>query len=324
MKDVPNLRVAIIAHGDYCDEGETYVVKSLDFTTDVSAICKFIMTVDKTGGGDSPECYEKVLHDVRSLKWKAGNKKALVLIGDDVPHEPTYHQNVQRINWRNELKLLLEAGIHVYGVHALAAYRQHAKHFYEEIARVTNGFYLTLDQFSAMTDIIFAVCYQQIGIDQVRAYREEVRCAGRMNRNMRSVFQTLTDEAGIDDFTGSVSGLVPVPPGRFQVMLVDTDQAIRDFVEEQGLTFNKGRGFYEFTKTETVQEKKEVVLMDRHTGDMFTGSEARVLIGLPYGMRGRIKPTILDQYKVFVQSTSYNRRLVGGTSFLYEVEDWDR
>jgi hypothetical protein len=27
---------------------------------------------------------------------------------------------------------------------------------------------------------------------------------------------------------------------------------------------------------------------------------------------------------VFVQSTSYNRRLLGDTRFLYEVEDWDR
>src|SRR5262249_28631259 len=26
----------------------------------------------------------------------------------------------------------------------------------------------------------------------------------------------------------------------------------------------------------------------------------------------------------FVQSTSVNRRLIGGTKFLYEVEDWDR
>jgi hypothetical protein len=25
-----------------------------------------------------------------------------------------------------------------------------------------------------------------------------------------------------------------------------------------------------------------------------------------------------------VQSTSYNRKLIGGTRFLYEVEDWDR
>lgn len=30
------------------------------------------------------------------------------------------------------------------------------------------------------------------------------------------------------------------------------------------------------------------------------------------------------QYVVFVQSTSANRKLVGGSKFLYEVEDWER
>lgn len=86
------------------------------------------------------------------------------------------------------------------------------------------------------------------------------------------------------------------------------------------MIFQKGRGFYEFTKTETIQESKEVVLVDRLTGDMFTGGAARRMIGAPPGERVRIKPTTLKKYRIFVQSTSYNRRLVGGTNFLYEVD----
>lgn len=34
----------------------------------------------------------------------------------------------------------------------------------------------------------------------------------------------------------------------------------------------------------------------------------------------RIRPAALDKYAVFVQSTSVNRKLVGGTRFLYEVD----
>ncbi|MEI5604674.1 VWA domain-containing protein, partial [Streptomyces brasiliscabiei] len=74
-----------------------------------------------------------------------------------------------------------------------------------------------------------------------------------------------------------------------------------------------GRGFYEFTKTETIQGKKEVILMDRKTGDMFTGQKAREMLGLPEGASIRIKPTSLEKYVVFVQSTSANRKLMGGT-----------
>jgi hypothetical protein len=318
FRDIPNLRLAVIAHGDYCDAGSTYVTKKFDFSSDIEAISRFIKTVGATGGGDAPECYELVLHEARSLKWQAGNLKALVLIGDDVPHEVIYHLNTKKINWRNELDLLLEAGIRVYGVHAMPGIRTHSKRFYEEIARKTKGYYLTLDQFAAITDILLAVCYQQGGGAKLEEFQQEVQRGKRMSRNMASVFRTLgctSVEVADRD------GLEAVPPGRFQVMDIDSNQSIKDFVEAQGLTFKKGRGFYEFMKTETIQETKEVVLMDKATGDMYSGDTARDMIGLPAGTRGRLKPTTLDQYAVFVQSTSYNRKLIGGTRFLYEVQD---
>jgi hypothetical protein len=62
--------------------------------------------------------------------------------------------------------------------------------------------------------------------------------------------------------------------------------------------------------------------MDRKSGDMFEGKAARDMLGLPEDSTARIKPTSLDKYMVFVQSTSVNRKLIGKTKFLYEVEDW--
>jgi hypothetical protein len=115
-----------------------------------------------------------------------------------------------------------------------------------------------------------------------------------------------------------------VSPGRFQVLDIDKDISIKAFVLENGLTFKTGRGFYEFTKTETIQGKKEVILMERKTGDLFSGEAAREMLGLPAGETVRIKPSNLEKYVVFVQSTSANRKLIGKTRFLYEVEDWDR
>ena len=41
------------------------------------------------------------------------------------------------------------------------------------------------------------------------------------------------------------------------------------------------------------------------------------------GGANKIKPTSFDKWRVFVQSTSYNRVLMPGTGFLYEV-DTDR
>ena len=52
---------------------------------------------------------------------------------------------------------------------------------------------------------------------------------------------------------------------------------------------------------------------------MFTGPEACSLIGSG-DPKKKIKPTILEEFRVFVQSTSYNRVLVEDTGFLYEVD----
>lgn len=319
FRDMANLRIAVIAHGDYCDKGITYVTKTLDFSDNIERICKFIRSVESTYGGDSPECYELVLNESRCLNWKAGNEKVLVMIGDDIPHGENYPENVKKINWRNELKLLVEMGVHVYGIHAMPGIRRQSKSFYEEIARVTNGYYLTLDQFSAITDIIFAICYKQAGNAQLDSFQKEIQSANRLNRNLASVFSTLSGrQVKVKKEYGD---FVPVPVGRFQMLEVDQDQPIRDFVREQGLIFKTGRGFYEFTKTETIQENKEVVLVDKITGDIFSGDEVRKMIGLPYGMRGKIRPALIKGFSVFVQSTSYNRKLIEGTNFLYEVED---
>ena len=74
-------------------------------------------------------------------------------------------------------------------------------------------------------------------------------------------------------------GLVPIDPSRFQVLHVQSRCSIKQFVLENSLIFKTGRGFYEFTKPEVVSHKKEVVLVDRATGDMFTGREAAEMIG---------------------------------------------
>ena len=48
QKEIPGIRIAIIAHGDYCDS-YTYVTKILDFTTDEKKLCSFVENVQATG-----------------------------------------------------------------------------------------------------------------------------------------------------------------------------------------------------------------------------------------------------------------------------------
>jgi hypothetical protein len=326
FKDIPNLRVGIIAHGDYYDGARA--ITKFDFSDDQKAICKFVETVQATNGGDTPECYELVLHEARSLAWSAGKNKALVLIGDDIPHPPSYPQNTKKLDWKNELKLLVEAGIHVHAVQALA--RGHATSFYEKVAEITGGCHLELHQFAHVVDLLMAICYKQSDPEQLQQYEQEVSKQGRMNRSVHQIFSTLLGRK-ISTSGGGTFGKVAleaVHPSRFQVLDVEKDVDIAGFVRSEGLTFKLGRGFYQFIKPVEVQDHKEVILVDKKTGDMFSGAKARELLRLPKTGTVRIKPDVarevLANYTAFIQSTSVNRKLLAGTKFLYEVDDWDR
>ncbi len=333
FKEIPGLRVGVMAHGDYCDEKRQYLLKKVDLTDNQASVLKFIKTVKGTYGGDAPEAYEYALYTARSQKWRAGRAKVFVLIGDDVPHGPKYPANKLKLDWKNELDLLTEAGVKVYGVHAMPGIRKHSKGFYEEVARRTDGLYLTLDQFSYITDLIQAVAFKQHGDEHLGAYEAEVTKARRMNGSLRRMFDTMLGRKAKASASASAKGkastvkvtgkLEPVSAGRFQVLDVDAVADIRTFIEGEGASFNPGRGFYQLTKSELVQEGKEVVLMDKESGDFYSGDKARALIGLRPGERDKVKPVALDKYLVFIQSTSYNRKLVAGTKLLYEVPDWE-
>jgi hypothetical protein len=323
FKDIPGIRIGIIAHGDYCDARSTYVTKMLDISDNQGKIVDFVKHVEPTDGGDFAECYELVLHEARSAAWSGGKTKVLVLIGDAYPHEPNERQNTKSLDWRNELELLLEAGIHVYAVQALG--RSFCTPFWQEVAAKTGGFHLQLNQFSYVRDMIMAVCYKQQGNSQLEQFEEELVSSGKMTRGVDGIIGTMLGRSTSTRFTTSVGALGAVPGGRFQVLDVDRDVPIKEFVLENGANFKKGRGFYEFTKRVKVQDYKEVILMDNNTGDLFSGDKARQMAGIPVGETANVSPGAggLAGYTCFIQSTSYNRKLLSGTRFLYEVEDWD-
>ena len=85
MNELPGIHIGIIAHGDYCDAGSTYVTQHLDLTQEASSITDFVEHTAATGGGDAPECYELVLHEAQELAWRPDATRVFVMIGDDVP-----------------------------------------------------------------------------------------------------------------------------------------------------------------------------------------------------------------------------------------------
>lgn len=324
FKDIPNLRVGILAHGDYCDEKSTYITKMLDLTDDKNKICHFIRNVEATNGGDAPECYEFVLNQIRNVSWKSDKNKVFVMIGDDVAHPSNDPQNKRKLDWKNEVGLLKESGIKIYSVQALN--RGHATSFWQSIANKSDGYYLPLDQFSDIASLITAVGYKQKSDKDLEDYEKELIVNGHMNRSIDSVIGTLLKRKSSSRYK-SPRSLHSVPDGRFQVMYVDETTPIKEFVQSQGITFEKGRGFYEFTKRRKptkIQDYKEVILMEDATGDFYSGNKAREMAGIPVGRTAELQPTLVKGYTVFIQSTSVNRALQAGTRFLYEVPDYEK
>lgn len=103
------------------------------------------------------------------------------------------------------------------------------------------------------------------------------------------------------------------------VYVVDTNNdgvQIRDFVEAQGITFHKGCAYYMLSKTETVQDYKEIAIRDKNAGAVYSGSSARDMLNLPSYGDVKLAPGVHGQYEIFVQSTSVNRKLVKGTNIM--------
>ena len=325
FQEVPNLRVGVIVHGDYCDAGISYVTKTLDLTTSQSAVVSFIQTVGSTGGGDAAECYELVLNEVRSFSWAAEKNRVLVLLGDNVPHGVNYPANRKHLDWRNEARMLAEMGVRAYTVQCLNI--RGAEPFYRGLAEITGGLYLRLDQFRHIETLLLGVAFQQAGDGYVERFEQEVCASGGTAYGVRNIFDILRGRTAAGKPAAATrrrDGLTPVDPARFQVFDVEGTPSIRDFVESMGIRFEKGCGFYpHVTRPETIQENKEVILEDLNTGEMFTGSEARERIGLPFGCRGTVKPNPIPGFRVWVQSTSVNR-ILRERLFLYEVPASDR
>jgi len=313
FEQIPQIRIAIMAHGDYCDGSD--VLSVLDFTNDENAICKFVQTVRRTDGGDCNECYEFVLNRARTLSWTSKKNKAFVLIGDADPHRVGYRHRgiVNQLDWENEAALLLNSNIAILPIQAL----DHANtSFYTKLASMSKSPLLTLDQFADTNHILMAIAMSRA--NKLVEFEKVLQQQSGISYSVFAAVDSLMGRAKRTRKTTTLSKFA-VAPSRFQILHVDADCSIKDFVQANGLLFKQGQGFYEFTKTETIQSYKEVILQDVETGDMFSGDKAREIAGIPIGINTRLKPETLTRYRCFVQSTSNNRKLKANTFFLYEA-----
>ena len=97
-----------------------------------------------------------------------------------------------------------------------------------------------------------------------------------------------------------------------------TDQ-IRNIILDERLEWIRGASFYALIKTEKkVQPYKMVCLRVKTSGKVYSGQEAREMLGIGQATGTvRLVPGDHGKFDVFIQSTSVNRNIPGGTEVLY-------
>lgn len=110
--------------------------------------------------------------------------------------------------------------------------------------------------------------------------------------------------------------LTPMTPGSYTINPVPHDMRIDDFTLQVTGSYTPGRTYYEMTKRELIQGYKGIAILVDADKKLYVGDAARDLIGIPKGADVRVGPGDHPGYKVFVQSTSMNRKLLKDTEAL--------
>lgn len=315
---IPDLRVGICVHNDW---GDVDHYSQFPLTSEREEIKAALNQTIRSGGFGNQAAYEIPLHNLHStFEWKS-DKRIAVIIGDEVPNKVGLlrrwrgNDQTNPYDWKEETAECAKKGIKIYGVHALGSSR--TRPFYESISRMTGGTKLDLAQFAHISTYITAIAFQNAGeLDAYESSEEHFKT----NFALKNMFAKLRGDVVTADFETKISLM-----GRFQVMDIHDRIRITDFVSQNGIRYHKGRGFYQLIKPEIIQDHKEIIMVDKSTGESIPDQViARSLLGLPLTGTIKINPkkiSACNKYDVYVQSTSYTRQLDSNTKFLYEVDN---
>jgi hypothetical protein len=215
FKDIPELKIGFISHGDYCDGDKCYSVQML--TNDQAKVFDFVRNAPATGGGDAPECYELALNLAKGLGWTVTkkNRGVLVMIGDDEPHDKNYPGNKDKLEWEKELKDLQEMGINVYPLQCL--YNPHKagpNKFWAAISEIMDTPLLKLQDFNEASMAISSYAHASGGSASYCAYEKKLADSGvELSGSIRCLNAALRSESPKYDVIEEIpSDTIATPP----------------------------------------------------------------------------------------------------------------
>lgn len=197
FKQNPDLRIGIVAFGDYCDMpskdefGKAYQVCEL--TDDENRLIEFITKAQDTSGGDGDEFYELVIKKItEETNWREGSTKAVLLIADAEPHKVGYSYRNRVVNnqidWRKEAKKAAEKGI------KFDTLTINKTDWYKELSEITNGVSAPFSTSSKTSHLVEAAALARGGSRTKEAYRATMDSFFDSDKEMYAVYTAYSKE----------------------------------------------------------------------------------------------------------------------------------
>lgn len=132
----PGIRYGLVA---YKDQGDDYVTRRVDFTSDVQGFNNQLKAFSAGGGGDYPEDLNQGLDDaVHKLNWDSGESVRLVFVVADAPPHLDYAQSRP---YTDSIKKAQALGIKLFGV-AASGLDALGEYVMRQLAQQTQGRFL--------------------------------------------------------------------------------------------------------------------------------------------------------------------------------------
>lgn len=173
----PNLKISVVAFGDYCDMTSATVFDKayqvIDLTDNVNDLVKFVTGAKNTHGGDSDEFYELVIKKItEETSWRNNSNRNVLFIGDWTPHSVGYSysnkvRNAQ-IDWKTEAKKAAELNI-VFDTLTCGTYGP-ANLFYKELSSITGGVQLPFSNSAKTANVMEATALARGGSSTKEAF----------------------------------------------------------------------------------------------------------------------------------------------------------
>lgn len=160
----------------------------------------------------------------------------------------------------------------------------------------------------AVWDTNAANAFEKVGAQFSRVIDNYMAMRSTGVRGTKSLF-TL-DASGL-----TKSALKEVPTKNYTIIPVRKESPIREYIESWTGTYRLGSAYYQPTKPVTIQDYKNVLVQDVKNGKVYEGSNLRQLLGLP-DSTVTVSPASHPDWRIFVQSTSVNRKLFPDTFVL--------